>query len=174
MEGRRHRKAGTFEGNMAETLGSTTVSTKLERIAQLAREMPQAALDDTCPSHRYRLAARSASGARARTEPPASTGRQPKSTRGTWRQNLLLAPLECVKSGQLRGATGSESAHPEGGGWLADAAHRHTNLRGQGASTGGGYGAGGGLRAEFSATAHTAFGRDARRIRRCDWCRTRR
>jgi len=29
---------------MAETLSSTTVSTKLERIAQLAREMPQAAL----------------------------------------------------------------------------------------------------------------------------------
>jgi retron-type reverse transcriptase len=29
---------------MAETLGSITVSTKLERIAKLAREMPQAAL----------------------------------------------------------------------------------------------------------------------------------
>jgi hypothetical protein len=29
---------------MAETLGSSTVSTKLERIAKLAREMPQAAL----------------------------------------------------------------------------------------------------------------------------------
>jgi len=29
---------------MAETQGSTTVSTKLERIAKLAREMPQAAL----------------------------------------------------------------------------------------------------------------------------------
>jgi RNA-directed DNA polymerase len=29
---------------MAETSGSTTVSTKLERIAKLAREMPQAAL----------------------------------------------------------------------------------------------------------------------------------
>jgi RNA-directed DNA polymerase len=33
-----------FEGNMAETSGSTTVSTKLEQIAKLAREMPQAAL----------------------------------------------------------------------------------------------------------------------------------
>jgi RNA-directed DNA polymerase len=29
---------------MAETSGSITVSTKLERIAKLAREMPQAAL----------------------------------------------------------------------------------------------------------------------------------
>src|SRR5690349_22269590 len=33
-----------FGGNMAETSGSITVSTKLERIAKLAREMPQAAL----------------------------------------------------------------------------------------------------------------------------------
>jgi RNA-directed DNA polymerase len=35
---------GTFEGNMAGTPSSTTVSTKLERIAKLAREMPQEAL----------------------------------------------------------------------------------------------------------------------------------
>jgi len=35
---------GTFEGNMAGTPSSTTVSTKLERIAKLAREMPQGAL----------------------------------------------------------------------------------------------------------------------------------
>jgi RNA-directed DNA polymerase len=44
VEGRVHRNTGTFEGKMAETSSSTTVSTKLERIAQLAREMPQAAL----------------------------------------------------------------------------------------------------------------------------------
>jgi RNA-directed DNA polymerase len=35
---------GTFEGNMAGTPSSTTVSTKLERIAKLARAMPQGAL----------------------------------------------------------------------------------------------------------------------------------
>jgi RNA-directed DNA polymerase len=44
VEGSEHRNTGTFEGNMAETSGSTTVSTKLEQIAKLAREMPQAAL----------------------------------------------------------------------------------------------------------------------------------
>ena len=44
MEGREHRSAEQFEGNMAETSSSTTVSTKLEQIAKLAREMPQAAL----------------------------------------------------------------------------------------------------------------------------------
>jgi len=44
VEGREHRNTGMFEGNMAETSSSTTVSTKLEQIAKLAREMPQAAL----------------------------------------------------------------------------------------------------------------------------------
>jgi len=44
VEGREHRDTGTFEGKMAETSSSITVSTKLERIAKLAREMPQAAL----------------------------------------------------------------------------------------------------------------------------------
>ena len=44
VEGREHRSTGMFEGNMAETSSSTTVSTKLEQIAKLAREMPRAAL----------------------------------------------------------------------------------------------------------------------------------
>jgi RNA-directed DNA polymerase len=44
VEGKKHRNTGTFEGKMAETRGSTTISTKLERIAKLARAMPQAAL----------------------------------------------------------------------------------------------------------------------------------
>jgi RNA-directed DNA polymerase len=44
VEGREHRDTGTVEGKMAETRSSTTVSTKLERIAKLARAMPQAAL----------------------------------------------------------------------------------------------------------------------------------
>ena len=44
MEGRGHRNTGTFGGKMAETPSSRTVSTKLEQIAKLAREMPQAAL----------------------------------------------------------------------------------------------------------------------------------
>jgi hypothetical protein len=44
VEGRRHRNTGKFEGKMAETSSSATVSTRLERIAQLAREMPQATL----------------------------------------------------------------------------------------------------------------------------------
>src|SRR5690348_1000361 len=41
VEGREHRNTGTFGGKMAETSSSITVSTKLERIAKLARDMPQ-------------------------------------------------------------------------------------------------------------------------------------
>jgi len=44
VEEREHRNTGTFEGKMAETSSSITVSTKLEQIAKLAREMPQVAL----------------------------------------------------------------------------------------------------------------------------------
>ncbi len=44
VEGKGHRNTGTFEGKMVETSDSTTVSTKLGRIAKVAREMPQAAL----------------------------------------------------------------------------------------------------------------------------------
>jgi hypothetical protein len=44
VEGSGHRHTGTFEGKMAETARSTTVSTKLERIAKLVREMSQVAL----------------------------------------------------------------------------------------------------------------------------------
>jgi len=44
VEGRGRRNTDTVEGKMAETPGSTTVSTKLERIAKLAREAPQVAL----------------------------------------------------------------------------------------------------------------------------------
>jgi RNA-directed DNA polymerase len=44
VEEREHRNTGTFGGKMAETSSSITVSTKLEQIAKLAREMPQVAL----------------------------------------------------------------------------------------------------------------------------------
>ena len=39
MEGREHRHTGTFEGKMAETPRSTTVSTKLGRIAKLRKRV---------------------------------------------------------------------------------------------------------------------------------------
>jgi hypothetical protein len=39
VEGRGHRYTGTFEGKMAETPRSTTVSTKLGRIAKLRKRV---------------------------------------------------------------------------------------------------------------------------------------
>src|SRR5207302_7055264 len=66
---------------MAETSGVITVSTKLERIAKLAREMPQAAL--TTLAHHIDIDwLREAYRRTRRTEPLALTGRQPTSTRG--------------------------------------------------------------------------------------------
>jgi hypothetical protein len=62
-----HRNTGTFEGKMAETRGSTTVSTKLERIAKLACEMPQAAL--TTLAHNIDIDWLREAYRRARTEP---------------------------------------------------------------------------------------------------------
>jgi group II intron reverse transcriptase/maturase len=44
VEGRRHRVTELLEGTMAETPGSITVSTKLQRIAMLAKEAPDQAL----------------------------------------------------------------------------------------------------------------------------------
>jgi hypothetical protein len=50
VERSEHRNKGKFGRNIAETSSSTTVSTKLQRIAKLARAMPQAAL--TTLAHR--------------------------------------------------------------------------------------------------------------------------
>lgn len=83
MEGREHRNTGTFEGKMAETSGSITVSTKLERIAKLACEMPQAAL--TTLAHHIDIDWLREAYRRARTAPLAWTGKRRRSTRAIWR-----------------------------------------------------------------------------------------
>jgi RNA-directed DNA polymerase len=54
MEGREHRVTEPFEGKMQETSGSATISTKLERIAKLARNAPNMAF--TTLAHHIDLA----------------------------------------------------------------------------------------------------------------------
>jgi len=44
VEGRRCRIMGLLGGTMVETSGSVPISTRLQRVAKLAKEMPQAAL----------------------------------------------------------------------------------------------------------------------------------
>ena len=97
MEGREHRNTGTFGGNMAETSGSTTVSTKLEQIAKLAREMPQVAL--TTLAHHIDLDWLREAYRRTRRDGATGVDRQ---TADEYARNLdenLRSLLERVKSG---------------------------------------------------------------------------
>ena len=87
VEGGEHQSTGWFEGNMAETSSSKTVSTKLEQIAKLAREMPQAVLT-TLAQHidiDWLREAYRRTGARVRMEPPASIGKRRTSMRANWK-----------------------------------------------------------------------------------------
>ena len=69
---------------MPGTLRSSTISTRRERIAELARAMPQAAL--TTLAHHIDIEwLLPATGALARTELPGLTGRRSRRTRGSWR-----------------------------------------------------------------------------------------
>ena len=171
MEGRGHRNTEPFEGKMAETSRSTTVSTKLERIAKQAREMPQAAL--TTLAHHIDIDWLREAYRRTRKDGATGIDRQTADeyARNAGGKSPLAARARQVR--QLPSAAGSEGPHPEGR-WVANAAHRHSHLRGQGPSARGGDGAGGRLRAGVFWTARTASGRVALRIRRCESCRARR
>src|SRR5215469_2883377 len=104
-------------------------------------------IDDACSAHRYRLAARGVSAhAQGRSHRRGPTD-GPRLCEQPGGKPPLAARTGQVR--QLRGTTGSESAHTKRR-WLADASHRDTYLRGQGASTGGSHGTGGSLRAELS------------------------
>jgi RNA-directed DNA polymerase len=99
VEGREHRNTGTFEGKMAETSGSITVSTKLERIAKLAREMPQAAL--TTLAQHIDIDIDWLREAHRRTRKDGATGVD-RQTAGEYARNLednLRSLLERAKSG---------------------------------------------------------------------------
>ena len=147
MEGREHRNTGTFEGKMAETSSSTTVSTKLERIAKLAREMPQAAL--TTLAHHIDIDWLREAYRRTRKDGATGVDRQTAEEYARNLEDNLRSLLERAKSGSYV-APPVRRVHIPKGEWLANAAHRHPNLRGQGAAARGRHGAGGCLRAEFS------------------------
>ena len=132
---------------MAETRSSTTVSTKLERIAKLAREMPQVAL--TTLAHHIDIDWLREAYRRTRKDGATGVDRQTADEYASNLEDNLRSLLERAKSGSYV-APPVRRVHIPKGGWLANAAHRHPDLRGQGAATGGGDGAGGRLRAEFS------------------------
>ena len=97
MEGREHRSTGTFEGNMAETSSSTTVSTKLEQIAKLAHEMPQAAL--TTLAHHIDIDWLREAYRRTRKDGATGTDRQTADEYARKLDDNLRSLLERAKSG---------------------------------------------------------------------------
>ena len=103
-------------------------------------------------------------GARARTARRAWTDRARSSTRANLEDNLRSL-LDRAKSGHVPSAARAAGPHPEGR-WVADAAHRHSDLRGQGPAARGGDGAGGRLRAGVSRLLVRLPAAVARRIKR--------
>ena len=68
---------------MAGTPKPETVSTKRQRIAELAEECPEMAFTSLAHLHRHRLAARGLSPGPAKTGPSAWTDRRRRTTRPT-------------------------------------------------------------------------------------------
>jgi len=124
---------------MAGTSGSTSVSTKLGQIAKLAREMPQMAL--TTLAHHIDIDWLREAYRCTRKDGATGIDRQ---TADQYASNLevnLRSLLERAKSGSYV-APPVRRVHIPKGRWLTNEANWHTNLRGQGASASGGYGAG--------------------------------
>ena len=131
---------------MAGASKPVDVSTKQQRIAELARQSPEMAFTSLAHSHRHRLAA-----ARpiARTRKDGAVG-----VDGQDGEDYAVEPggQPSVAAGpsQVRhvpGTAGAASAYPEGRLGDRDPAARDSDLRGQGPSAGGRHGAGSDLRA---------------------------
>ena len=167
MEGRGHRNTGTFEGKMAETSSSTTVSTKLERIAKLAREMPQAAL--TTLAHHIDIDWLREAYRRTRKDGATGIDRQ---TADEYARNLednLRSLLERAKSGSYVAPPVRRVHIPKGG--MArkrgPSAYQPSRTR---CFSGRWPWCWRQFTSRVFSTARTAFGPAARRIRRCESC----
>ena len=86
---------------MTETSSSTTISTRLERIAKLAKQIANDGVHDARSPHRHRLAARGVPAHAQEMVQRASTDKRPSSTRRSWRRTSQSL-LERAKSGTYR------------------------------------------------------------------------
>ena len=147
-------------------MGPTNLSTKRQRIAELARTKRGDGAVLAAPRHR----------------PGMDEGGVPADAQGWCARHRrrdggglrgepggqLLDLLERIKSGRYRRAAGAPGIHSQGG--RLAAAARHSDLRGQGGAAGDRHGAGGRSTSRTFCPARTASGRGARRIRRCAHC----
>jgi hypothetical protein len=147
VEGRWHRNTGTFEGKMAETSGSITVSTKLERIAKLAREIPQAAL--TTLAHHIDIDWLREAYRRTRKDGATGVDRQTANECAKNLEENLRLLLERAKSGSYVAPPVRRVHIPKGDGSQTRPIGIPT-FEDKVAATGRGHGAGSSLRAEFS------------------------
>ena len=133
---------------MEETPSSQTVSTKLERIAKLAKQAPDDGVSRRSPITSTSTGCARRTGARARTARRASTDR----ARSEYASEPGGQPPVAARPREVRHvprAAGAAGPHPEGR-WDANAPDRHPDLRGQGPAARGRDGAGGRLRAGLS------------------------
>ena len=132
---------------MAETPGSTTVSTKLERIAKLAREMPQAAL--TTLAHHIDIDWLHEAYRRTRKNGATGVDRQTAEEYAGNLEGNLRSLLERAKSGSYVAPPVRRVHIPKADGSQTRPIGIPT-FEDKVLQTGGGHGAGSRLRAEFS------------------------
>ena len=133
-----------LEGNMTGTPRPETVSTKRQRIAELARDCPGHGVHEPGASHRPRMAADSLS-----PDPQGRGGRRGRTDRGRIRGQPDGQPSGPPRPRQVRhvrGTARATSAHPQGGLAQRDPSAGDTDVRGQDPPTCGADGAGAGVR----------------------------
>ena len=143
-EGRGRRAMGPLEGKMPGTPSPETISTRLQRIAELARQSPQVAF--TTLAHHIDIDWLQEAYRRTRKDGAVGVDGQ---TAEEYAARPGGQPPVAAGPGQVRplpGAARAAGAHPEGD-RTGDPAHRDPDVRGQGPPAGGRHGAGGRLRA---------------------------
>ena len=144
VEGRGHRQMDPLEGQMANTPRLDPVSTKRQRIAELARHAPEMVF--TSMAHHIDMHVLRAAYAATRKDGAVGLDGQ---TAADYVVNLeanLQSLLDRFKSGQYV-APPVRRVHIPKGGWPEDSTHRDSDVRGQGAAAGRRDGAGECLRA---------------------------
>ena len=167
---RRERGAGVtepLEGKMQGTPSPVSVSTRLERIAELARKAPEHGVHDAGPSHRIELLHE----AYRRTRKDGAVGIDGL-TADSMKRRLeanLSELLERFKSGTYRAPPVRRVYIPKEGVARTSPAHWYTYLRGQNSAEGGDDGAGAVYEQDFwtARTASDRNGRPTKRWRRC-------
>ena len=133
-----------LEGKMAGTPSPDPISTRRQRIAELARQSPQTAF--TTLAHHIDIDWLHEAYRRTRKDGAVGVDGQTAEDYAADLEGNLRSLLDRAKSGTLPGAARAAGAHPEGD-RVGDPADRHPHVRGQGPPAGGRHGAGGRLRA---------------------------